>query len=141
MVVKVWAPWCGSCRALAPHIDHAATATGVPVVDVRVDADPDDLVAAFDVRSVPTLVGLRDGAEVGRLTGAQPADTVEALFAITRAGTGAVVGSRPLSLLAWRAAAGAIVATAGIVANTLVLVVVGTALLGWAVAGLARRTT
>ena len=141
VVVKAWAPWCGSCRALAPHIDHAASTSGVPVVDVQVDADPDNLVAAFEVRSVPTLIGLRDGTEVARLTGAQPADTVEALFTTTRTGTGSVTNQTPIALAALRGAAGAALAVAGLVFNTVVLVAVGTVLLGWALAGLARRTT
>ena len=141
MVVKAWAPWCASCRALAPHVDQAATTSGVPVVDLQVDADPDNLVDTFEVRSVPTLIGLRDGAEVARLTGAQPADTIEALFATTRTGIGSVTNQAPMALVASRGAAGAVLAVAGIVFNTTVLVVVGTGLLAWALTGLARRAT
>ncbi len=139
VVVKVWAPWCGSCRALAPKVERAATTSGVPVVDLRVDADPDNLVETFGVRSVPTLIGLRDGTEIGRLTGAQPADTIEALFITTRTGTGSVTNQNTTSLIASRGGAGAALAVAGLVLDTFVLVAVGVALLAWALAGLVRR--
>lgn len=144
VVVKAWAPWCSSCRALAPHVDHAATTSGVPVLDVQVDADPDNLVATFEVRSVPTLIGLHDGTEVARLTGAQPADTIEALFTTTRTGTGSVTNQTPMTLVASRAAAGAALAAAGLVFDAIVLVAVGAVLLGWALTGLtglARRAS
>ena len=139
VVVKAWAPWCSSCRALAPYVDEAATASGVPVLDLQVDADPDNLVATFGVRSVPTLIGLRDGTEVARLTGAQPAATVEALFTTTRTGTGSVTNTTPAALVASRAAAGSAVVVAGLVFDTIVLVAVGAGFLAWALAGLARQ--
>lgn len=139
VVVKAWAPWCSSCRALAPHVEHAATTSGVPVVDVQVDADPDNLVEALGVRSVPTLIGLHDGAEVARLIGAQPADTIDALFATTRSGTGSVTNQTTTGLIAARGAAGAALAVAGLALNTIVLVALGVALLAWALAGLVSR--
>lgn len=139
VVVKAWAPWCGSCRALAPHVEHAATTSGVPVLDLQVDADPDDLVTTFGVGSVPTLIGLHDGTEVARLVGAQPAGTVEALFDAARTGTGTVTNQTPTPLIASRGAAGAAVAAAGIAFDTFVLVAVGFLLVAWALAGLIRR--
>ena len=93
-VVKAWAPWCTSCRALAPVVDRVADRTGVPVVSLRVDAAP-DLVERLGVRSVPTLLALHDGAEVGRLVGAQSADAVESLFAVARGASGSLDRSKP----------------------------------------------
>lgn len=141
VVVKAWAPWCRSCRTLAPDVDHAAATSGVPVLDLRVDADPDNLVAVLGVRSVPTLIGLHDGNEVARLTGAQPADTIEALFTTTRTGTGSVTSRTPTALVASRGAAGIVLTMAGTALNTIVLVVVGAGLLAWALTGLARQAT
>ncbi len=140
-VVKAWAPWCGSCRTLAPLIDQASTTSGVPVVDLQVDADPDDLATTFGVRSVPTLIGLHDGTEVARLTGAQPADTVEALFTTARTGTGSVANRTHVALAASRGTAGAALTLAGLLFDTIVLVVVGAALLAWGLTWLARRAT
>lgn len=69
VVVRAWAPWCGSCRAIAP-VEHAASTSGVPVLDLHVDADPDHLATTLRVRSVPTLTGFHNGTEVARLVGA-----------------------------------------------------------------------
>lgn len=140
VIVKAWAPWCSSCRALGPYVRHAATTSGVPVVDLQVDADP-ALVKALAVRSVPTLIGLRDGIEVGRLVGVQTPDTVEALFATTDAGTGTISDQTPTSLVVVRAATGSVLAGAGLVLNTVVLVAIGAALFLWAFVGLIRRST
>lgn len=140
-VIKAWAPWCGSCRALAPHVDRVAATSGVPVLDLRIDDDPDNLVDAFLVRSVPTLIGLRDGTEVARLTGAQTVDNIEALFATARVGAGSVTNRTPASLVASRGAAGTVLAGAGLVFDTVVLVAVGAALIAWVLATLVRRAT
>ena len=46
-----------------------------------------------------------------------------------------------MALVASRGAAGAALAVAGLVFNTIALVAIGTVLFGWALAGLARRAT
>ena len=141
VVVKAWAPWCSSCRALAPHVEDAAVASGVPVHDLQVDADSDNLVEAFGVRSIPTLIGLHDGTELARLTGAQPAGTIEALFSATRTGTGSITNQIPMALMALRTGAGAALTVAGIALGAIPLIAVGSALLAYTITGLARRTT
>lgn len=138
-VVKAWATWCSSCQAIGPLVEGAATASGVPVVDLRVDVDPDDLVKTFKIRSVPTLIGLRDGIEVGRLTGAQPRDAIDTLFAATGTGTGSVISRTSPAMTLGRGAAGLALVVAGLVLATMALVAVGVALLAWAVAGLIPR--
>lgn len=138
VVIKAWAPWCGSCRALTPVVDSVADTTGVQVVDLRVDSDP-DLVEHFGVRSVPTLLALRNGAEVGRLVGLQPVDAVQSLFAVA-AGTSEHVRRRaPTSLIAARALAGAVVTIAGLVLGSVALSMLGALGIGWAGFGLIRR--
>lgn len=140
-VVKAWAPWCGSCRALAPVVDRVAESTGVPMVPLQIDADPSS-VDRLGLRSVPTLVALRDGVEVGRLVGLQSEAAVESLFAL--AGDADADGTRldrraPATLVAARALAGAVLLGAGLVAGSIVLGLIGAAGLGWAAFGLVRR--
>ena len=137
VIVKAWAPWCGSCRALGPIVDDIADQTEVPVFGLQVDIDP-TLADRLNVRSVPTLVALRDGVEVGRLVGLQRSESVQSLFAVVTGNTARVDRVAPVSLVASRAAAGVVVGGAGIGLNSLVLGFVGVGLAGWALWGLVR---
>jgi thioredoxin 2 len=73
VLVDAWAPWCGPCHVIAPIIDQLATelAGRVRVVKLNVDDNP-RTAARFDLRSIPTLLVLKDGREVDRLVGVQP---------------------------------------------------------------------
>jgi thioredoxin 2 len=73
VLVDAWAPWCGPCHMIAPVIDQLATelAGRVRVVKLNVDDNP-RTAARFGLRSIPTLLVLRDGREVDRLVGVQP---------------------------------------------------------------------
>jgi len=73
VLVDAWAPWCGPCRMIAPVIDELATEMvgRVRVVKLNVDENP-RIAARFDLRSIPTLLVLREGREVDRLVGVQP---------------------------------------------------------------------
>ena len=73
VLVDLWAPWCGPCRAVAPVLERLAQryAGELKVVKVNVDESP-RTAAAYDARSIPTLLVMRDGAVVERIVGAQP---------------------------------------------------------------------
>jgi thioredoxin 2 len=73
VLLDAWAPWCGPCHMIAPIIDQLAIelAGRVRVVKLNVDDNP-RTAARFDLRSIPTLLVLKDGREVDRLVGVQP---------------------------------------------------------------------
>jgi thioredoxin 2 len=73
VLVDAWAPWCGPCRQLAPVIDELASELSgrVRVVKLNVDENP-QTAQRFEVRSIPTLIVMRGGREVGRILGARP---------------------------------------------------------------------
>ena len=73
VVVDMWAEWCGPCRMVAPVIDELAAQMAGRVRFAKVNVDQNPATASrFGVRSIPTLLVLRDGREVDRIVGAQP---------------------------------------------------------------------
>ncbi|MHB8491771.1 MAG: thioredoxin family protein [Solirubrobacteraceae bacterium] len=79
-VVDFWAGWCGPCRAMAPQFERAAELRPqYAFAKVDVDAEP-ALAGRYEVRSIPTLLVLRDGEPIAAQAGVVAADAlVEAL--------------------------------------------------------------
>ena len=73
-MVDFWASWCGPCKMLAPAIDAiGAQYEGKALIaKVNVDEEP-ALAAQFGIMSIPTVVFLQNGKEIGRKVGLMPA--------------------------------------------------------------------
>jgi len=69
-VVDFWAQWCGPCRMVGPVIEElAGDNEGVMIGKVNVDENP-QLAVKYGVRSIPTVVFIKDGKVVDKLVGA-----------------------------------------------------------------------
>jgi thioredoxin 1 len=74
VLVDFWAAWCGPCRMVAPAVEQLAQAFAGRVLVARLDMDANPATAQrYGVRSIPMLIYFRDGQEVDRVVGAQPA--------------------------------------------------------------------
>ena len=74
VLADFWAPWCGPCRAMAPHFERAARELKERVRLVKVNTEQArGLAERYGIRAIPTLVLFRNGAEVKRSSGAMDA--------------------------------------------------------------------
>lgn len=90
VLVDLWAPWCGPCRAVSPALEALAGshAGRVKLVKVNVDESP-GVQRRFGVQGIPTLLVMRRDTVVGRRTGAAPQPVLEEwLDAVLAAPTG-----------------------------------------------------
>ena len=72
VLVDFWAPWCGPCRVVAPHLEElAGERDDLKIVKLNVDENP-QTAASFNVMSIPTLLLFKNGAVAHQIVGALP---------------------------------------------------------------------
>lgn len=70
-VVDFWAQWCGPCRAIAPIIEELADEYAGRALVGKVDVDTNqELAMQYSIRSIPTILILKDGQVVDKHVGA-----------------------------------------------------------------------
>lgn len=70
VLVDFWAPWCGPCRIIAPIIEELAEDFDGKATVIKVNTDDlQETAMKFKIRSVPTVLVLKDGKEVSRHLG------------------------------------------------------------------------
>ena len=80
------APWCAPCRMVVPIIEEiAGERPDIKVGKINVDEQP-ELASKFGIMSIPTLVVMKNGKIVQRVSGARPKEAIlEMLFTATAA--------------------------------------------------------
>ena len=73
LMVDFWAEWCAPCRAIAPALEELATDSKgtVSLAKVNVDDSP-ALAARYGIRSIPTILFMKEGKVVDQVIGAVP---------------------------------------------------------------------
>ena len=77
VLVDVWAPWCGPCRAMAPAYEEAAKQLEPDVRLIKLNSDNEQQISArLGIRGIPTMLLMHHGKEIGRVSGAMPASQI-----------------------------------------------------------------
>lgn len=73
VLVDFWAEWCTPCKAISPIVDELAQdyAGKLKVAKIDTDANP-NVMQAFGVMGIPTLLLFQDGQVIERITGFLP---------------------------------------------------------------------
>jgi thioredoxin 2 len=93
VLIDVWAPWCGPCRAMAPMFERAAQQLEPRVRLLKLNSDEAPAVSSrLNISGIPTLLLMRGGREIARQSGAMDARSI---IAWTEAGLAGSPSSQP----------------------------------------------
>ena len=81
IVVDFWANWCVPCKLTKPILEKLAKEYNDKIEFMPIDADTSrEVLEQFQVIGIPTVLTLRNGKVVGRVTGAQNEAGYRAMF-------------------------------------------------------------
>jgi len=73
VLVDFWAEWCPPCKMIGPVVEELATDYAGKAVIGKIDVDSNPNISAkFGIRSIPTLLVIKNGKIVEKQVGAAP---------------------------------------------------------------------
>lgn len=81
VLVDFFAEWCGPCKTMAPILKDTKNQLGENATIIKVDVDKNpEAAAAYQIRSVPTLIMFKNGQPVWKQSGVVPTQELIRVF-------------------------------------------------------------
>ena len=125
IVVDFWAPWCMPCKVTKPILELLAKEYANKVEFLPINSDDSrDVLEQFKVIGIPTVLTIRNGKVVGRVTGAQNESVFRAMFEALAEGKEVKVPMSPFDRM-FRLGAGALLVMYGVSSSNWLVLGIG----------------
>ena len=74
-ILDFMSTWCQPCRTMSPILEEVEKETGVEIRKIDVD-DNEEVVIAYNIRNIPTLIFIKDGVVVDKISGTVSKETL-----------------------------------------------------------------